>query len=197
MGNQTNRGGKYVSVLIVTWPNLISLARLVSVPLIGWMLLNDYLLAAFITCVLAGLSDLLDGFVARILKTPSTIGAYLDPLADKVLLVGVFFLISYKGWIDLWLFLLIIFRDLLIIGGVILLFMFGKAFEAKPLMISKINTTIQIITAAWILGEKAFYLDLEHITQLLVYLVTATTILSGGAYMLVWLGYFATHENKT
>lgn len=194
MATQKGRSANLYAVLIITWPNLISLARLASVPLIAWMLLENHIMAAFITCILAGLSDILDGFVARILKTPSLVGAYLDPLADKALLVGMYFLLGYKEFIPLWLVALIIFRDVLIIGGALLLYMFEKSFTVKPLMISKINTLFQIITAAWVLGAQAFSLNMPVITESLIYIVTATTILSGGVYMLVWLRYFAHNE---
>jgi cardiolipin synthase (CMP-forming) len=194
MGNQNNNPQNLYSVLIITWPNLISLARLVSVPIIAWLLLSQHMISAFVVCVLAGLSDILDGFVARLLKTPSTIGAYLDPLADKALLMGMFILLGYMQEVQLWLVLLVVFRDVLIIGGALLLFMFGKSFAAKPLFISKVNTLLQICMVAWILGDLAFQVRVPFITDLFVYGVTITTILSGVFYMLVWLRYLAQDE---
>lgn len=194
MGDHGHNRQNLYAVLIVTWPNLISLARLISVPIISWLLLSGYTMEAFIVCVLAGLSDILDGFVARLLQTPSTVGAYLDPLADKVLLVGMFILLGYMREVELWLVLLVVFRDVLIIGGTVLLFMFGKTFEVKPLMISKINTLLQIFYVVWLLAVLAFHLSFPWVNELLMYAVMATTILSGAGYVLVWLRYFAQNE---
>lgn len=194
MGDHGHNRQNLYAVLIVTWPNLISLARLISVPIISWLLLSGYTMEAFIVCVLAGLSDILDGFVARLLQTPSTVGAYLDPLADKVLLVGMFILLGYMREVELWLVLLVVFRDVLIIGGTVLLFMFGKTFEVKPLMISKINTLLQIFYVVWLLAVLAFQLSFPWVNELLMYAVMATTILSGSGYVLVWLRYFAQNE---
>ncbi|MBP6985776.1 MAG: CDP-alcohol phosphatidyltransferase family protein [Alphaproteobacteria bacterium] len=194
MGDHSHNRQNLYAVLIVTWPNLISLARLISVPIISWLLLSGYTMEAFIVCVLAGLSDILDGFVARLLQTPSTVGAYLDPLADKVLLVGMFILLGYMREVELWLVLLVVFRDVLIIGGTVLLFMFGKTFEVKPLMISKVNTLLQIFYVVWLLAVLAFHLSFPWVNELLMYAVMASTILSGAGYVLVWLRYFAQNE---
>lgn len=182
------------SVLIMTWPNLISLSRLFSVPIIAWLVLTDHLRPAFFLCILSGLTDMLDGFVARILNTSSAVGAYLDPLADKALLVGMFLLFGYLNEVQPWLVMLVVFRDVLIIGGTLLLFMFRISFEAKPLMISKINTFLQIAMVVWVLGEMAFHINLPLVTSFFVYTVMMTTIFSGIGYVIVWLRYFAQGE---
>lgn len=194
MDNQ-RQNTKFPKVLITSWPNLISLGRLLSVPLIIWLILSNKMLAAFIGCILAALSDAADGFVARILKSHSIIGSYLDPLADKVLLMGLYFTLGYKGFIMPWLVILIIFRDLLIVGGTFLLMTLGKNFVVRPLMISKVNTFLQIFAVAWILCQLGFNLDFpQSITQALLYAVALTTLLSGGAYVILWIEYFAQQE---
>lgn len=184
-----------LKLLVTSWPNLISLGRLLSVPFLIWLILSNYMFSAFIGCLLAALSDAADGFVARILKSQSTVGAYLDPLADKVLLAGLYCTLSYKGFIMLWLVILIVFRDFLIVGGTLLLMTLKKTFVVQPLVISKINTLLQISAVAWILCNLG--LDLaapEIITQILLGGVALTTFLSGGAYVIVWLKYFAQSE---
>ncbi len=196
MGNQTDSHQNLYSVLIVTWPNLISMARLMSVPVIAWLLLSGHVMSSFVVCVLAGLSDILDGFVARWLKSPSAVGVYLDPLADKVLLVGMFLLLGHINEVELWLVLLVISRDIGIIGGIMLLYMLGKPFEAKPLFISKVNTVLQIVLVVWILGAMAFNVYLPVVKDLLIYSVVVTTILSGLHYMLLWLRYIAQPEGQ-
>src|SRR3989338_2211483 len=105
-------------------PNLISLARLFSVPVIISLILSHQLNLSFLFFCLAGLSDALDGLVARLFKARTTLGAYLDPIADKALLIGVFAALGQTGLVDMWVVILIIFRDVLIVGGILLLFLF-------------------------------------------------------------------------
>ena len=136
----------------INFPNLITLSRLLSVPLIISLILSYQFTTAFFLFSIAGLSDALDGFLARILKARTTLGACLDPLADKALLVGTFAALGHIGLIDLWIVVLVIFRDVLIIGGILLLFLFKSSFSMKPLMISKINTVIQLCYALCVLG---------------------------------------------
>ncbi|MBY0502122.1 MAG: CDP-alcohol phosphatidyltransferase family protein [Alphaproteobacteria bacterium] len=173
-------------------PNLISLARLLSVPLIISLILSHQLLAAFVLFSLAGLSDALDGFLARIFKSRTTLGAYLDPIADKALLVGVYAALGQSGLIELWLVILVIFRDVLIIGGILLLFLFKSTIEMKPLMISKANTVIQLVYALFVLGQGELHLEIPGLSQYFGYLVALTTVLSGASYVRLGLK----HLNK-
>ena len=97
--------------------NLISLARLLAVPLMIYLILQDAMAFAFWLFVVAGVSDAVDGFLARHLGQASELGAHLDPLADKVLLVGVYVTLGYLDHLPTWLVILVVFRDFLIIGG--------------------------------------------------------------------------------
>lgn len=171
-------------------PNLITLARLLSVPLIVSLILSHQLVAAFIFFTIAGLSDALDGFLARIFKSRTTLGAYLDPIADKALLVGVFAALGHTGLAEIWVVVLVVFRDALIVGGIILLFLFKNNVEMKPLMISKINTVVQLIYALFILAQGDSYFDNSSLSIWLGYLVAFTTVLSGVIYVRLALKYF-------
>ncbi len=171
-------------------PNIISLARLLSVPLIVSLILSHQLMAAFFFFTLAGLSDALDGFLARIFKARTTLGAYLDPLADKALLVGVFAALGQIGLIELWVVVLVVFRDVLIIGGILLLFLFKNTLEMKPLMISKINTVVQLIYALFVLSQLESFLGFPDLNLYFGYLVVLTTVLSGVSYVRLGLKYF-------
>lgn len=164
-------------------PNLITLARLLSVPLIVSLILSQQLVAAFIFFAIAGLSDALDGFLARIFKLRTTLGAYLDPIADKALLVGVFTALGHAGLVDIWVAVLVVFRDVLIIGGIILFFLFKNNIEMKPLMISKINTVIQLLYALFVLAQADSFLHMPYLNTLFGYIVALTTVLSGFAYV--------------
>ncbi|MGB0935134.1 MAG: CDP-alcohol phosphatidyltransferase family protein [Alphaproteobacteria bacterium] len=191
MGDQQQRNPNLYAVLILTWPNLISLARLFSVPVIVWMILTDRMFAAFITTCLAGISDMFDGLVARLLKTPSRLGAFLDPIADKVMLVTLYVTMGMTGYMPIWLVILIVFRDFMILGGTLLLFLLDKDLIAKPLMISKVNTFLQIVTLAWLLAELGLNFTVPAVLPVLYITIAATTILSGGAYVLLWLKHIA------
>lgn len=171
-------------------PNMISLARLFSVPLIISLILSHQLVLAFLFFSLAGLSDALDGFLARIFKARTTLGAYLDPIADKALLVGVFAALGQTGLVELWVVILVIFRDVLIIGGILLLFLFKSPIEMKPLMISKVNTVAQLLYALFVLGQGEYFLGIPHLNLFFGYFVALTTVLSGISYVKVGLKYF-------
>lgn len=174
--------------MFVTWPNFISLGRLLSAPFAIWLILSDAMVAAFWLTIIAGASDFFDGLLARSLKWHSAVGAYLDPLADKVLLVALFGVLGMKGWIPLWLMIGAIFRDALIVGGTLLLWIVKKPVDVKPILISKINTVLQIGIVLWILSEKAFFFDGGWILRNgLFWLTGMTTTLSGAFYICFWV----------
>lgn len=171
-------------------PNLLSLARLFSVPLIISLILSYKLNPAFLLFAIAGLSDALDGFLARVFKARTTLGAYLDPLADKALLIGVYAALGRIGLVDLWVVILVVFRDVLIVGGILLLFLLKSSIDMKPLLISKINTVIQLVFALFILGQGESLLGISHLNTYLGYCVALTTVLSGVSYVKLGLKYF-------
>lgn len=173
------------SALIASLPNLITLARLLSVPVAVWLILNQHFAVAFWLFLIAGASDAVDGFIAKRFRAKSELGAYMDPLADKALLVSVFVTLGYEGVVQSWLVILIVFRDLLIIGGALLLATLTRALRMQPLLISKLNTALQILLAAALLA-KAGYGIVDGFTEALVHVVAATTILSGAAYVVKW-----------
>jgi len=172
-------------------PNLISLARLLAVPLAVWLIVSDRLGVAFWLFAAAGVSDALDGFLAKHYGLQSELGGYLDPLADKALLTSVYVTLGYEGRIATWLVILVVFRDVLIIGGAILYHTLTGALKMRPLLVSKINTAAQIALAAVILAQSGLGVD-YRIDEVLVPVVAATTLASGGAYLVVW-GWRALH----
>jgi cardiolipin synthase len=171
----------------VTIPNLITIGRLCLVPLIVWLILAPQPVAAFWVFVLAGASDAVDGFLARRLDVRSEIGAYLDPLADKALLVSIYVAMAALNEIPLWLTILVVSRDVLIIGGVVLAWMLAAPVEVKPSVVSKINTLAQITLAAVALGDLAFGPDLGMVRDVLAYVVAGLTIASAALYMAEWV----------
>lgn len=172
---------------LFNWPNFISLARLLSVPLIICLILSRQMMLGFFIFVIASISDAVDGYLARYLKARTELGSFLDPLADKALLIGVYLVLGIIGYISSPLVTLVIFRDVMIVGGTVLLFLIGKPVLMNPLLISKINTVVQILFVSWILFQHAFDVYLPNaFTILFEYIVGLTTLLSGAFYVKLW-----------
>lgn len=167
-------------------PNLISLGRLVSVPVIVVLILSDQVVFAFWLFIGSGLSDGVDGFIAKRFNSTTVLGAYLDPVADKVLLVAIYITLGQHGMLPIWLVITVVSRDILIVGAVLLSMALGQPLEMHPLWLSKINTAAQITLASLVLGVSAYDLSFAQIELGLIYLVGATTILSGAQYMVHW-----------
>ena len=167
-------------------PNLITLGRLLTVPITVYLMMQSAYLAAFILFLLAGASDALDGYLAKRNNQTTELGAILDPLADKALLVGVYVTLGLQGNLPNWLVVLVVFRDVLIIGGVIVLFLVRLEVRMRPLIISKINTATQIGLAAIVLAELGLTLNIMGLVEAIVYLAGFTTVISGASYMVSW-----------
>lgn len=176
-------------------PNLITFGRLLTVPITVYLLMQSAYLAAFILFLLAGASDALDGYLAKRNNQTTELGAILDPLADKALLVGVYVTLGLQGNLPSWLVVLVVFRDVLIIGGVIILFLVRLDVKMRPLIISKINTATQIGLAAVVLAELGLKLDIMGAVEMMIYLVGATTVISGASYMVSWARQMAGIED--
>ncbi|MCG8598433.1 MAG: CDP-alcohol phosphatidyltransferase family protein [Kiloniellales bacterium] len=174
------------STLLSLLPNLITLARLIAVPLMIYVLLEEAFIFAFWLFLAAGVSDAVDGLIAKQFGAVTEIGAYLDPIADKALLVSVYVTLGHLGVIEPWLVILIVSRDLMIVGGAILFQTLTQSLKMEPLWISKVNTAFQIVLVLVVLGKSGFGITQPWITETLTWAVAATTILSGGAYIYKW-----------
>ena len=167
-------------------PNLITLARLVSAPLVVWLILDGRPTVAFWVFLAAALSDAADGIIAKRFKAETVFGAFLDPIADKALLVSVYVTLGYRGLVETWLVIMVVFRDVLIIGGALLFQTVTQSLTMRPLLISKINTFAQLVLALSVLGVQGYNLDGLGVLDLFAYIVAATTLLSGGVYVVKW-----------
>ncbi|KAA2214824.1 CDP-alcohol phosphatidyltransferase family protein [Teichococcus oryzae] len=163
-------------------PNAITLARLCAVPATVWLILHDSLDLAFFLFAAAGLSDALDGWLARRWNAQSPLGAMLDPVADKALLVCSYLCLGWRDVLPDWLAILVVFRDVVIVGGVGLLAVLGQPPRMAPSMLSKCNTVAQILLAALALATAGFGLPDAGLLGLLIVVVAVTTTLSGLAY---------------
>ncbi len=171
----------------ITIPNLISIFRLVLVPIAIDAILSGRFSLAFWVFLVAGISDGIDGFIARAFDQKSELGSYLDPLADKLLLVSIFVTMAVIGALPVWLAILVLSRDVLIIGGVVLSWGLGMRLPIQPKMVSKANTMAQIGFAAMVLADKAFGWFADGLWTTGMVLVVALTVVSGVAYVVDWL----------
>ena len=171
----------------MTIPNIITLIRFLLVPAVVFALLTGEMGWALVGFLVAGISDGVDGFIARQFDQRSELGAYLDPMADKLLLVSVFVVLGLMEELPLWLVIAAVSRDALIVGAVLLSTIMGHPVAMKPLMVSKANTAIQIVLAALVLTDLAFAGSFETLRVLLVYLSGLLTVASGAAYLVSWL----------
>ena len=175
-------------------PNSLTLVRIVLVPLVVWLIIDHEMTAAFLLFLLAGFSDAADGYIAKRYGWRSELGAYLDPIADKALLVSIYVTLGLAGHLPVWLVIAVVSRDILIVGAVVLSWMLSRPLTMHPLLISKVNTFAQIVLAGLVLAELGLGLGLEPVVKVLIWITGALTILSAAAYFWAWLGHMAAYE---
>ncbi|MFZ1775106.1 MAG: CDP-alcohol phosphatidyltransferase family protein [Rhizobiaceae bacterium] len=171
----------------MTLPNLITLGRFFLVPFVVYALLTGANTLALAGFMIAGVSDGVDGYIARRFDQRSELGAYLDPLADKLLLVSVFVVLGLRGDLPLWLVVAAVSRDVIIMGAVMLSTVMGNPVEMKPLLVSKANTAAQIVLAALVLAKLALGLDFGLFLDVVTLGTGLLTAASAAAYLVTWL----------
>lgn len=175
----------------MTLPNLITIARLVMVPLVVVTIGQGLWTLAFVLFVVAGISDAADGIIARRYHLRSELGAYLDPLADKALLVSIYVTLSVIGTLPGWLAVVVVSRDAMIVSAILISRLMDNPVAIKPLFVSKANTAAQIAFAALVLGAMAAGLAPGWWLTAGMFTVTALTVLSAAAYLAGWLRHMA------
>jgi cardiolipin synthase len=180
----------------VSIPNIITLGRIMLVPIIVWAIVSSQMEAAFAFFLIAGISDAVDGFLAKRFNMASELGALLDPLADKALLVSIYMALGIWGAIPRWLVILVVSRDIMIVAAVIVSWLFDKPVAMKPLMVSKLNTGAQVAFAALVLAALAFGFKPEPYDIILMGLVTVLTLSSVSLYLVEWLRHMSTIDAK-
>lgn len=168
-------------------PNLITLARIGLVPVLILAIHAGEAELALMVFLVAGISDALDGFIAKRFHLESRLGAILDPAADKLLLVTAYVMLAMTGDIPFWLMLAVVFRDLFIVGGyLVYTSMFGPV-RMRPSLLSKLNTFLQLALVFLVLASDATGLDIAAWIAVLVYAVLVSTIASGAHYLWSWI----------
>jgi cardiolipin synthase len=185
------RPGAYFHVNL---PNLITLARILVVPIVVWAISTNEMALAFALFLAAGVSDAVDGFLAKRFGMQSVLGAYLDPLADKVLIVSIYVALGISEAAPRWLVILVVSRDLMIVGAVILSWLVDRPLPVRPLWVSKFNTVAQILFAGLVLASLGFDFDAGWLMTALMWLVAALTLLSVAAYVREWVRHMGASE---
>lgn len=181
--------------MMIYVPNLLTLARIGLVPWLVVLLQNQQFTLSLIVFIVAGLTDALDGFIAKRFNAETYLGSLLDPLADKGLLVCSYIMLSVMELIPFWLMVVVVFRDVIIVGGYLLMVLFFGSVKMAPLAVSKINTFMQITYIVLVLGSLAAQYDFSAIQPILSYIVLLTSVVSGLAYVYIW-SIKATHSSE-
>ena len=165
-------------------PNCITIFRILLIPLLVILLLEGRTLTAFWVVVVAGFSDALDGFLARVMKQKTDFGAFIDPLADKLLLITSFITLAVLDILPEWLAVVVVSRDVLILGGIGILMLFGRSIAIRPSLLSKATTFLQLVTVVFHLGHE-YIAPLQGARLPLISLTALFTILSGAHYIVI------------
>jgi len=168
-------------------PNIITLFRISMVPVLILLLKERHYEAALWTFLLAGVSDGIDGYVAKRFNCTSQLGAVLDPIADKLLLVSVYVMLTLQDIIPFWLLLCVAFRDLLIVGGYVVYVTLHAQVQMRPSYLSKLNTFMQITLALAALLAESWGWPGQGWLHALIPAVFVTTLASGAHYLWLWV----------
>ncbi len=152
-----------------------------------WAIAAGEMKIAFLLFLVAGLSDLVDGFLAKRFNMATELGAYLDPLADKAMIVSIYVALGIAGAIPRWLVILVVSRDIMIVTAVILSWLVGKPVQLKPLTVSKLNTVAQILLALVVLAALGYAFEAGAVIWALTALVAVLTLVSVGIYLAEWV----------
>ena len=170
-------------------PNLVTLARMVMTPIVVQMIVSERYLPAFLIFLLAGVSDGIDGFIARRFRLRTELGAYLDPLADKALLISIYVTLAIYREMPAWVAIAVVSRDVMILVAVVVSWLLAKPVEIRPVWVSKFNTAAQIALAGFALGARAYGVDPFPVQTVLEWTVAASVVASGGVYIAQWLDH--------
>ena len=171
-------------------PNLISILRILLVAPTVYYLLNEEYILALVLFIIAGASDGVDGFLARYFRWQSRLGAILDPIGDKLLLISCYLAMGWLGHIPVSLIVLVLLRDIIIVAGAVAYHIYIEEVLIEPVLISKFNTLSQILLIVILLFDLSGVFHSDFITDSLmsnfIWLVYITTAISGVVYMWLW-----------
>jgi cardiolipin synthase (CMP-forming) len=175
-------------------PNFLTIGRILLVPFTVWSLIRGDYSIALIAFLVAGISDGLDGYLARRFGLLSELGASLDPLADKALLVSIYVTLAVLDYLPDWLTIIVVTRDVLIVSAVLLATFLTKPLKIRPVYISKVNTVAQIVLVLAVLASLAFDVSLDGWMLAACVFVAALTLGSLAVYMRFWLSHMTRED---
>jgi len=167
-------------------PNALTLLRFFLIPVLVVLLIRQRYDVAFAVFFISALSDLADGIIARNWNARTRFGEIADPLADKMTMLAVTLTLAVQGFLPLWLVAVIVLRDLVIVGGAVAYHFAVGHYDMAPSKISKVNTAIEFLTLAMVLGDSAALIRAGHTLPALFALLLATIAASGAQYVWVW-----------
>jgi len=170
---------------VFTLPNLLTALRLVLAPVVAWRLLEHDVEGAFWLFVIAAITDLLDGNLARWLNQRSVLGAWLDPIADKVMLLTTLSMLALTGLLPMWLLYVVVVRDLVILAGAEGYRRLTGKLDVRPTLSGKVATFMEFVLVSWVLADVALDLGLHGPVESLA-LITALAV-GGSGVRYVWL----------
>jgi cardiolipin synthase len=176
-----------VKRLLRHFPNVLTSLRLAAAPAVVVLLLAEHYVAAFGIFVLAGISDAVDGYLAKRFDLTSKLGAYLDPAADKALMLAVFITLTMLGAVPVWLTLIVLAREVLFLLAIGAATAFQAPLTVRPLLIGKLGTALQILYIAVHLGALAFGFNLDSIEPGDAYVLATVIVVSIFSYGTLWL----------
>ncbi len=167
---------------VLNMPNAITFGRLCAVPVAVWFVLQGQMGWALVLFVLAGVSDGVVGWLAR-RRGGTVLGAWMDPAADKALLVGMFVALASMGLLPAWLAVLVVLRDLVIIGGIAAMWWLAQPIHIRPMLLGKANTVLQILLVGVVLFLESQGLHAPALRAGLIAGAAAATVVSGALYV--------------
>lgn len=174
--------------MLLTIPNFLGLTRILAAPVVAWLLWQGQYQAGFWVFLLAGLTDAIDGPIARHFGTANTFGLYFDPIADKLFINTLYIALWFFDFLPLWIMALVFIRDFAIAGTTIFSKIQKRPLLVDPLRLGKINTGLQIALIALVLVRLGFNLPLRDVIFGVMYIMAATTVVSGAQYFIRWVG---------
>ena len=179
----------------MTVPNLLTIFRILLTPLLVWLLIDKRLEQALFVFFFAGMTDGLDGLIARLFDQKTRLGAYLDPLADKLLLVSSFILLGRLGLIPKWLVIIAVSRDAIIIMGLLMLIFNHVPVVIRPSIVSKATTLVQLVTVFSILSTP--YIQMHNLIYSVLFVVTAgLSVVSGSHYLMMGISLYDAYRGS-
>jgi cardiolipin synthase len=171
---------------LYTIPNLLTLGRFILVPFVAWRLLEGDLPGAFVYFVIAAVTDFFDGYLARLLNQKSALGAWLDPLADKAMLLTVILLLADQGILPIWLALIVVLRDVTVLVGAAAWLNLTGHLDVAPTLGGKVATFAEFVLISLLLGQHLLSAEIVSLFPLLILITAALATFSGTQYVWRW-----------